>query len=94
MEVALKMWSKSEAKILPKKLPSLYCAYYAFAKLGECYNSKQTGVLVGKLCGKDGFYLANCKKVLGLCKCNSRSCDQETDSDRKGNMQHSSIEYH
>lgn len=37
------LWSKIEAKPVPKEPPSLYWAYYALAKLGRWYDSKRTG---------------------------------------------------
>lgn len=52
------MWSKTEAKALPKKPPTLYWAYYALAKLGRWHDSKRTGV-VGWEALWDGWFTLN-----------------------------------
>ncbi len=52
------MWSKTEAKALPKKPPSLYWAYYALAKLGRWHDSKRTGI-VGWEALWDGWFTLN-----------------------------------
>ena len=49
------MWSKTETKVLPKKAPSLYWAYYALAKLGRWHDSKGTGI-VGWKALWDGWF--------------------------------------
>lgn len=52
------MWSKTETKTLPKKIPSLYWAYYALAKLGRWHDSKGTGI-VGWEALWDGWFTLN-----------------------------------
>jgi hypothetical protein len=52
------MWSKTEAKALPKKPPSLYWAYYALTKLGRWHDSKRTEI-VGWEALWDGWFALN-----------------------------------